>query len=738
MSLTALEVLRFLLEFLVLLVCARVLGELARRLNQPQVIGELLAGVLIGPSLFGAISPSLFANLFPSKGAQGLLLQLIAQIGVIFLLLLSGLETNLEVVKRKLKPALTISIGSIITPFLAGYCLASLLPAALIAHPGARQIFMLFVATAMSISAIPVIVKILLDMNLMKRDIGQLILASGIINDTIGWFLLAFVSGMATSQNLQINSLMISIFGTLAFAVFCFTIGYRMIRALTKWVDNQFGGESPVFTLVVVLGLAGGAVTEALHVEAFLGSFLVGIQMARVPRITRATRIKLEGMTLAIFAPIFFATAGLKVNILQILKPELLLVLLLVIVTASLAKLVGTYAGARLARLNHWTAISLGSGMNARGAVEIIIATLGLQIGVLTTSMYTIIVIMAIATSMMAPPLLRWALRHVAPDPEEAERLQRQSLEEKSFLYGLKRMLVPVRDGRIALLAADIIQHLSGQRSIEATLLHVTTDGLPESGRINREDNFHENEKLNELVLAKSLSSIKNVEWEQKTRKLKQDEHTANVILSESERGYDLLVVGASRNKSGSSLFGHVVDYVVMESPCNVFVLYAPWRLESISLLKRILLPTTGTTNDLRTAEFAVALAKAHNAEITAIYVVETNPLKALFSSESLDMQAMESAENMGWHAISEVTRLGEASNVPVNGIVKTGTGGNVGHEIVEFSNASQQDIILLNAERRPAGGDLYCGHTVDRIVRTVKCPVGILFSKSSVFQNIQ
>jgi Kef-type K+ transport system membrane component KefB/nucleotide-binding universal stress UspA family protein len=730
-SLSAHELLMFFMEFLVLLVVARVLGEIARRLNQPQVIGELLAGILIGPSLLGAIFPHQFSTIFPVNGPQGLLLQLIAQIGVVLLLLLSGLETNLEVVQRKLKPAMSIAAGGIIAPFLAGFGLAALLPTALIAHPDSREVFMLFVATAMSISAIPVIVKILLDMDLMRRDVGQLTLASGIITDTTGWFLLAFVSGLATSKHLPLDSLMVSIFGTLGFALFCFTAGYRLIRALTTWVDDHFVGESPVFTLVIVMGLAGGAVTEALHVEAFLGSFLVGIQMARIPRITRATRAKLEGMTLAIFAPIFFATAGLKVDILQILKPELFIVLLLVIVTSSLSKFAGTYVGARLAHVNHWTAMSLGSGMNARGAVEIIIATLGLQIGVLTTAMYSIIVIMAIATSMMAPPLLRLALRRVTPDAEETARLQRQAFEEKSFLYGLKRMLVPVRDGRTALLAADIIQHLSGQRAIEATLLHVITDELTERGQEKRESNVNAVQEHVDLVLARPISRFTNVGWKQKVTRLGNDDHIAGVILAESMKGYDLLVVGASTNKSGRGLFGQVVDRLIVESQCNVFVLCAPLGLDSMSRVERILVPTTGTTNDFRTAEFAVALTKAHNAELTALHVIEASPLSAFFSSETLDMQAIEAGENLGWHAISEVARLGETLKVTVRGMVKTSTAGNAGYEIAEFANGSQQDLILLNAERRPAGGDLYCGHTVERIVRSVKCPVGILFSQS-------
>lgn len=267
MSLTSADLLKFLLAFMLLLGGARGLGEIARRLNQPQVIGELLAGVVLGPSLLGAILPGVFHAVFPSQGVPPVLLQLAAEFGVILLLLLSGIDVDVALVRQKARPALLVALGGVLVPFLAGYGLALVLPHALVAQPHARPVFLLFMATAMSISAIPVIVKILLDMDLMRRDVGQLTLAAGVINDTTGWFLLALVSGIATAGALPVDQLTLSIFGTLAFAVFCFTLGYRLIRALVQWVDDQFGGESATLTAVLLVGLGGAAITQALHVE---------------------------------------------------------------------------------------------------------------------------------------------------------------------------------------------------------------------------------------------------------------------------------------------------------------------------------------------------------------------------------------------------------------------------------------------------------------------------------------
>jgi len=413
MSLTPSELLRFLLEFAILLATARVLGEIARRLKQPQVIGELLTGIVIGPSLLGSIFPIIYQNVFPSQGPQALLLQLVSQIGVILLLLLSGLETQIDIVRRHARPALLIAASGVIVSFAGGYTLALHLPHSLIANAEQHLAFQLFVATAMSMSAIPVIVKILIDMNLMRHEIGQLTLAIGIITDTIGWFLLSFVTGIVTSHHIAVQSLLLSVFGTLAFTLFIFTLGYRVIRVLLEWSSNRFGGESPVLSSVIVIGLVGASVTQFLRMEAFLGAFLTGIQMARMSNITKEVLSQLRGMTLAVFSPVFFASAGLKVNLTQVRSPEILMVLLSVIAVATISKFLGTYVGARLSGIRHWMSIGLGAGLNARGAVEIIVATIGLQMGILTTSMYTIVVIMAVATSMMAPPLLRWSLKHL-------------------------------------------------------------------------------------------------------------------------------------------------------------------------------------------------------------------------------------------------------------------------------------------------------------------------------------
>ncbi len=707
MALTAADLFRFLAEFLLLLGFARALGEVFRRLSQPPVIGELLAGVVLGPSLLGAMLPGAFAAVFPAAGIQPVLLQVVAQLGVILLLLLSGVEVDLDLVKRKAKPALTVALGGVAVPFLCGYGLAALLPVTLVAHPAARPVFLLFIATAMSISAIPVIVKILLDMDLMRRDVGQLTLAAGVINDATGWFLLALIAGIATAHALPLSSLGVSILGTVLFAAFCFTLGYRLIRGVVHWVDDHVGGDSATLSAVVVLGLAGAAVTQALHVEAFLGAFLIGVQLSRIPRVTRAAQGQLQALTMGVFAPIFFAAAGLKVDVVALLTPQLLAVLAAVILVACIGKFAGTYTGARVAGVSPWMSAALGSGMNARGAVEIIVATVGLQLGVLTVPMYSIIVAMAVATSVLAPPLLRWTLRHAPVDHEEQQRLRREAREAHSFLHGLRRMLVPVRDGRYALVAGEVVAHLAGSRAVEAVALHVQMAG--DSGV--------------PADLPRAAGDEARVEWKQRTAR--SADGVAGAILAEAGRRYDLLVLGDTAERPDAGLFGAVVDAVVRDAPCAVLVLHGPQGRQQGVRLQRILLPTTGTRADMETAEFATALARGAGADLVALHVVDALRLAEPVGSRAVEL--LRSADEYGRHATMAVHRLASELGVSVQREVRTRPDGAISEEIINYAAVGGCDLILMHAERRASHGELYCGRTVEQVLRHALCPVAVL-----------
>ncbi|MGB8699463.1 MAG: cation:proton antiporter, partial [Thermosynechococcaceae cyanobacterium] len=476
------ELLLVLVQLALLLLVARTGGEVMQRINLPPVIGELMAGVILGPSVLGALLPNLQQAIFPRDQSQSNLLAVVSWLGVLFLLIVTGLETDLNLIIRKGKTALIISMGGIIVPFITGLGLGWFLPDSFLADPSKRLVFTLFIATAMSISAVPVIAKVLMDLNLIRRDIGQITLAAGMTDDTIGWILLSIVAGLASSGTVDFKTILESVMGAVLFLAFAFTIGRSLMIQILRWVDDQVGGATASLSAVLVIGLAASALTHRLGIEAALGAFVTGILAGQAPRFSREAGRTLELITVSFLAPIFFAGAGLKVNLLQLLNPATFIVGLVVLGIACFGKFTGAYIGSRIGGLTHWEGLALGSGMNARGAMEIIVATIGLSLGVLNQQMYSIVVMVAIVTSLMAPPLLRWTLTHVVIGEEEAQRLAKEALAKESFVKNIRRVLMPTRGGMNVQLAAQLVSHLAHQNPIEVTALYAVTGKRRASG----------------------------------------------------------------------------------------------------------------------------------------------------------------------------------------------------------------------------------------------------------------
>ena len=406
------DVLAVLVQIAVLLLAARLLGGASQALGQPAVVGELLAGIVLGPSLVSGVFPAIGAWIVPQTPVAGHLLELVGLLGAIFLLVVTGLETDLPLIRRQSRVALGVAAGGLAVPLVTGTALGFWLPDELLADPGRRTLFAAFVATAMSISAIPVIAKILMDLGLLRREVGQTILAAAMIDDTTGWILLSLIAGLAAGEAVSADALFRAVGSIALVLALTATVGQWLVRRGCDWIDTAGVSSDRTLTLVIVLVFGWSALTHALRLEPVLGAFLMAILLGREPRVTEAVRRQLHDLALAIFAPIFFAIAGLKVGLGTLADPRIAAIALLVIAVATFGKVAGAYAGARwIGRADHWTALAYGAGLNARGAMEIIVATIGFSLGILSQTMFSIIVLMAMATSLMAPFALRWSLR---------------------------------------------------------------------------------------------------------------------------------------------------------------------------------------------------------------------------------------------------------------------------------------------------------------------------------------
>lgn len=401
------QLLVFWCQLLVLLLAARAGGYLLRKVGQPRVVGELLAGVALGPSLFGQVWPRGWRWLFPADEAQAGLLLGLAWFGIVLLLMTTGIETDIAAVRRRGRATLATSVGSLVVPFAAGIALGWWLPDAFAGDGTSRWTFAVFMGIALAISSLPVAARILGDLGLLHRPLGQLVLTVAMTNDVVGWILLGVLAGVAERGTVSIRDLSIAVAGTAIVTVAVLGFGGRALDATLTAVQRRDGGPAASASLLILFTVGIGAITQAIGLEVVIGAFLAGIAIGR-SRLGKEPIVQhLDVVTAAVFAPLFFAVAGLRVDLTALGRSDVLVGAAVVVVVATAAKLLGSYAGARLGGLPRPDAFGAGAALNARGALEVVVATVGLSIGVLGQAAYTAIVVMAIVTTASAGPLLR-------------------------------------------------------------------------------------------------------------------------------------------------------------------------------------------------------------------------------------------------------------------------------------------------------------------------------------------
>lgn len=704
------DVLVFVIQVAVLLFSARALGEVARRLGQPAVVGEILAGILLGPSCLSSLFPLVKQWLIPQTEIQGYMLDTVRLLGAMSLLLITGLEMDLALIQRQARTAVGISLGGIVIPFTSGFLLGQLLPDFLLGPGAHRLIFSLFVAMAMSISAVAVIAKVLIDLKLMRRSIAQTIIAAGMVDDTISWVLLSVVVGLASGQAINLGSVLEAVGTVLAFLLLSFTLGRWLVKKALDFVQDEVTSPDRLLTLVVVLTFIWAGLAQAINLETVLGAFVMGILFSLMPRLPGEVHRRLSSMTFAIFAPIFFAVAGLKVNVLNLLEPRLVGFTLLIIFIASIGKLIGGYTGGRLiGGHDHWTALTFGAGLNARGSQEIIIATIGLSSGILSQEMFSIIVLLAMTTSLLAPASLRWTLKHVVLSEEEQQRLRREELTEASLVAKIHRVLLPVRRREeqaweLQIIEAHLLKTMSAKTELSITLLNVTE---PES----------KGQSLEFLNRLRDIFSSKEVNV-----KVLERGDPAEIILDEAQKDYDLLVLGApERDSTSTVLFNPIVDYLMRSSPCPTMVVKGGLLADRWPP-KRILVPINGTNSARNAAELGFALAAHGKAQVFIIHVVAGD-----FSNHrpGLNSRTMKQQMRIARQMVAESRELGDTQDIRI----ETGTPVGPSPEAVILDMAAQRnmDLIILGTALRTRSERLFLGPRVERILNNAPCPVVII-----------
>ena len=391
----------FFLQLAVILAACRIVGIIFKRLGQSQVVSEMITGVLLGPSLLGWVSPEFSAYLFPPESKP--ILFSVCQLGLVLYMFLIGVEFNVDLIKSRIRSAASVSLAGILVPFALGGLIAFYLASDtnLFSEKTTQTQAMLFMGAAMSITAFPMLARIIFEQGLTKTSIGTLTLAAGAVDDAVAWCVLAVV--LASFQN-DFSLAVYAIGGGITFAIVTLTIIKRLLLPLGRMVEAAGEMSQGMLIFVLMLAMLGAWFTDLIQIYAVFGAFIMGTAMPRGKFASELHRM-IYPLTTALLLPLFFIYSGLNTKIGLVNTPYLWALTGIILVAAIIGKGGACYAAARLSGEKHRDAMAVGTLMNARGLMELIILNIGLQRGIIEPALFTIMVLMAVITTLMTTPI---------------------------------------------------------------------------------------------------------------------------------------------------------------------------------------------------------------------------------------------------------------------------------------------------------------------------------------------
>lgn len=686
-----------LIQLAVLLFAARVGAELCKRVSLPAVLGELAAGIVLGPSGLGHFAPDLFLAIFPPISAQHHLLEVVGTMGMVLLLLLTGLETDLRLLRNLGRAALIASAMGMLVPFLSGFGLGLFMPERFLAEPDRRVLFSFFLATAMAISAMPVIAKILMDLDLTKRNIGLVILSAGVVDDTAGWLILSVIAGSASHGGVPLAGLLRTLLLTGAFVVAAVVLVYPASRWLMGMAKRRLKSADADLVLLLIVTFLCAAATEWAGIHAVFGAFVAGTLFRQVPLLDSQTVRRLESFVLSVLAPVFFGTVGLKVDLWNLGGGTMLGVVLAV---ACLGKLVGCTVGSMWGGLRFWEGLSIAVAMNARGAMELVVATIGLSLGILNQQMFSIIVVVAIVTSFMAPLGLRLTMRKVRMTEDEARRIL-AAQSQGVFDPARVRVLVPTAGGPNEL-GAFLLAGGLAKRSAHPVEVMSVHEPISFADRLRRllagrrpgesgSDRLTGTQRqLIEAGLPPVVQDIKRPD-------------VADAIVEQAKRGFDFIVMGASRH--GSWLGGPVVEEVVHAAPCHVAIVKVG---RGEPRYRRVLALFDGGVFSSVGVEFAARYGEVTDAELTVAVLTERG------GERGPDVPAVPPPDDGMLDRISPVFRAMDRKPRIIH-VEATASSSRFADE----AESGHYDLVVIGTENRAVQHRLFFGRDNEALIRS-------------------
>jgi len=619
-----------LVQVLIIIGLSRLMGLGCRVVKQPLVIGEIIAGIMLGPSLLGLLAPNLATTLFPAETLP--FLNVLSQVGLIFFMFLIGLELDPKYLKGNLDIAILTSHVSILVPFSLGSLLALWLYPLVSNSSVAFTAFALFLGAALSITAFPVLARIITENNLQGTRLGTLALTCAAVDDVTAWCLLALAIAV-TRTNSMIGAVP-TVIESLVYIGFMVTVGRWFLQRLSRFY-NLTGRLTQLTLAGIYMGVVASAlITELIGIHLIFGAFLLGAVMPKNPGLVRELAQKTEDFVLTFLLPIFFAYSGLRTQIGLLNRPELWLLCASVVAVAIIGKYVGTYVAARVGGIENREASALGWLMNTRGLTELIVLNIGLSLGVISPLLFTMLVIMALVTTVMTSPLLEWTYpkRLIRLDLAEPEAGVETSSQTVQPAY---RILVPVANpttqkGLLQLAVAIAGTGLPNDRGHGFTtqsavvhplsLIQLEEDYLFESTPIEAERLIQQRRsRLEELI--QSLEPPETRDFVHPIVRIAKDVAGATAEIAQLDRA-NLILVGWHRPAFSSNRLGGRVGQILTTAPVDVAVFVDRGR----ERLERLLVPYAASTHDDLGLELALRLlVNGEHRSLTVLGVVQGN-----------------------------------------------------------------------------------------------------------------
>lgn len=693
------------------LLVARGMAELCRRLGQPEVLGELLGGFLLGPSVLGALFPPAYHDLFLNREVSTSL-QLMSWIGAILLLMIAGMEADLTILRQKVVPGSLAAAGAIGASIAVGILL------------GLRMFHLeptsaMFLGLVLSVTAVSVVAKLLIEREALRRDYAQVMLAAGIAGEVVVWPLISIVSSVQHQGNPFVAGLRATGLAVLFIAVM-FTVGRRFLYWAMRRVADGVGIPNAELSLVLMMLCLAAATTTLMGLHPLLGAFIFGVLLGPAPRATVQLKERIQAITIAIFAPIFFGLAGMRVNLFNLRGLASIKAIFVVLVVAGLAKALLGGLGALLGKLPVWEAATVGVGLSLKGGTDVVVAIVGTELLLMSSDLYTVYAAVAILTVVVTPPIMNWTANKTRPGEAELKRLNREEARKLAYLADRERVLLPLTPELIPELSAQVMAAIAKAKHEEGELFDLTEltlgKGAPEHS-VTRADQAHE------IVAAASmLSHASDLHYVGLERVAAPEHGDVFPALHAAAEGQHLVAIGAESVVGDLALsFGPMQDRVIREVSSDVLITIAKGR--ELPPVKRILVPVNGLGHSLDAVDVAAYLAKGMGAELVLMAVV-TARLGPMFWRERKHKDLLQAGYTITREATGRATRL----EVRYTEHVVLAT--DAAEAIVEELKRQPYDLVMLGGIMRSCAEGISLGRVVEQLLPEIEIPSVVLVSR--------